>query len=435
LSTRDSGLVLLNLFYGLAIIALSPWLVVRSLRTGRYRRHLCGKLLGNREMVADKSKPVVWFHGVSVGEVHLLRQLVRAFRERHPDWRVVISSTTDTGLAEAHKHFADLTVIPYPFDFSWAVRRTIQSVRPTLIVLAESELWPNFLRAAKRERSPVVVINGRLSPRTTRRYARIARLARRLFFNRVTMFGMQSERYGANLRDLGVPAERIRVTGNIKYDGVLFDRDNLKTRDLGRMLGISAENLVWVAGSTHDPEERIVLSVFGRLRSKFPNLRLILVPRAPERFDEVAELIEGAGLQFARRSKWPAGDGSFPVILVDTLGELGTAWGLATFGFTGGSLNEKRGGQSMIEPAAFGVPVLFGPHTWNFRDAVSGLLDAGGAICVHNETELEREAARLLGDADSRSRMGAAARGFVVSQQGATARTLDMMDEVISRPK
>src|SRR5262245_418544 len=138
--------VVLNLVYALAILLISPWLLVRSFRTGRYRRNLRSKLLGHREMIARGHREVVWFHGVSVGEVHLLRQLVRAFRERHPDWQVVISSTTDTGLAEAHKHFADLDVIPYPFDFTWAVRRTMERVWPSLIVLAESELWPNFLR-------------------------------------------------------------------------------------------------------------------------------------------------------------------------------------------------------------------------------------------------------------------------------------------------
>ena len=423
--------MLFNLLYGLAILLFLPWLLVRSLRTGRYRANLRSKFSGHSQAVGDGSRPVVWFHGVSVGEVHLLRQLVRAFRERHPDWQIVISTTTDTGLAEARKHFADLTVVPYPFDFSWAVRRTIQTVAPKLIVLAESELWPNFLKAANRAGVPVVVVNGRMSPRTSRRYAKVAGIARRLLFDRVTAFGMQSEYYANHLKSLGVTAERIRVTGNVKYDGVLLDRDNPKTHDLRQALGIESNDLIWVAGSTHDPEERIVIAVFDRLRFKFPNLRLILVPRAPERFDEVAHLIESANLPSARRSRWPNGGGSFPVILIDTLGELGAAWGLATIGFTGGSLNDKRGGQSMIEPAAFGVPVLFGPHTWNFRDAVAGLLEAGGAIRVDNELQLEREALRLLGDAALRAQMGGAARQFVLNQQGATTRTLDMMDDVI----
>jgi len=395
---------------------------------------------------------------VSVGEVHLLRQVVRAFRERHPDWQVVVSSTTDTGLAEARKHFADLTVVVYPFDFTWACRRAIRAVSPRLIVLAESELWPNFLKAANGARVPVVVINGRMSPRTFRRYAKAPKLSRRLLFDRVTAFGMQSETYAGHLRALGIPADRVHVTGNVKYDGVLVDRDNPKTRDLSEVFGIAPSDLVWVAGSTHDPEEKIVLAVYGRLRDRYPSLRLILVPRAPERFDEVARLVEAAGHPCVRRSTLvaggphpPADAGGSPrpgeppasaggwasrlneaVILIDTLGELAAVWGLAAIGFTGGSLNDKRGGQSMIEPAGLGVPVLFGPHTWNFKDAVAGLTAAGGATQVRDEAELEREVARLLADAELRERVGAAAREFVRAQQGATARTLDLLDQVLA---
>ena len=340
--------LLLNAFYLVCLTLLSPWLLLRSIRTGRYRRNSAAKLLGLTQLPSAGDSSVAWFHGVSVGEVHLLRQIVRGFRERHPDWRVVISSTTDTGLAEAKKHFADLTVIPYPFDFSWAVGRTIRAVRPSLIVLAESELWPNFLRAANRAGVPVVVVNGRMSPRSARRFARLAKLARRLLFDRVAVFAMQSETYAANLRSLGVSAASVRVTGSVKYDGVYGEKDNPKTRELGTILGIRPTDLVWVAGSTHDPEERIALSVYASLTKRFPNLKLILVPRAPERFDEVAGLIDANGFTCVRRSRLAAESPGQQtgVILIDTLGELGAAWGLATVGFSGGSLNDKRGGQA-----------------------------------------------------------------------------------------
>lgn len=426
--------LLADFAYVAVLLLALPWLLIRSIRTGRYRNHLRAKLLGSAAPLSDKSRPAIWFHGVSVGEVHLLRQIVQAFRERHPDWQVVVSSTTDTGLAEAHKHFADLSVVVYPFDFSWACRRAIRAVAPRLIVLAESELWPNFLRAAHRAGVPVVVVNGRMSPRTFRRNARVARLARRLLFDRIAAFGMQSDTYATHLRGLGVPADRVHVTGNVKYDGVLLDRDNPKTRDLREMLRLAPNDLVWVAGSTHDPEERIALSVFGRIGQQFPALRLILVPRAPERFDEVVRLVESAGLPCIRRSELTA-NVSVPreaVILIDTLGELAAVWGLATIGFTGGSLNDKRGGQSMIEPAGLGVPVLFGPHTWNFKDAVAGLLEAGGAFRVQDEAELERGVIRLLRDAELRRRTGEAARDFVLTQQGATVRTLDLLDRVLA---
>lgn len=424
----------LNLLYGTALLLLLPWLVLRSLRTGRYRQHVRAKLLGPSRPLGDRTRPVVWFHAVSVGEVHLLRQVVGAFRERHPDWQVVVSSTTDTGLAEAGKHFADLTVLPYPFDFSWACRRAIRAIGPRLIVLAESELWPNFLREANRAGVPVVVVNGRMSPRTFRRNSRVARLARRLLFDRVTAFGMQSETYARNLLGLGVAADRVRVTGNVKYDGVLVGRDNPKIRDLAQLLGIFPDQLVWVAGSTHEPEERIVLSVYARVRERYPRLRLIVVPRAPDRFDEVARLIASGSEGLVRRSELSPGNPARPfgVILVDTLGELSAVWGLATIGFTGGSLTDRRGGQSMIEPAGLGVPVVFGPHTWNFKDAVAGLLDAGGAIRVRDEAELEQAVGGLLLDADLRRRMGDAGRSFVYAQQGATGRTLDLLDEVMA---
>ncbi|HKA05958.1 MAG TPA: 3-deoxy-D-manno-octulosonic acid transferase [Gemmataceae bacterium] len=427
--------LLLNLVYFILLVLISPWLLVRSIRTGRYRSYLREKILGPSEPIAVNGRPAIWFHGVSVGEIHLLRQVVRAFRERHPDWQVVISATTDTGLAEARKHFADLPVVPYPFDFSWAVRRAIRQISPRIIVLAESELWPSFLRAANRAQVLVAVINGRMSPRTFRRYSNFPGLARRLVFDRVALFAMQSENYARNLRALGVNPARVHVTGSVKYDGVAADRDNPKTRDLAQLLDITPSDLVWVAGSTHDPEERIVLNVFAHLRSQFGNLKLILVPRAPERFDEVAQLVERAGMNCVRRSRLtdePVSPDA--VMLIDTMGELAAAWGLATIGFTGGSLNERRGGQSMIEPAGLGVPVLFGPHTWNFRDAVVGLLEVGGAIQVRDEPELEREAGRLLADASLREHMGTAARAFVQQQQGATARTLDMLESVIAAP-
>lgn len=423
--------LVLDALYLLAILALSPWLVWRVAVTGRYRRDLAAKLLGRVTVPNPDGKPVAWFHGVSVGEVHLLVTLVGAFRKRHPDWLVVVSSTTDTGLAEARARFADCTVIPYPFDFSWAVGRALDAVRPAVVVLAESELWPNFLRAAARRRIPVVVANGRLSPRSFARLRRFAWVARRLLFRHVAHFAVQSEDYAERLRQLGVPADRVSVTGSVKYDGATGDRDSPKAVELRRLLGLTGREVVWVAGSTHAPEEAHVLETVARLRTRFPDLLLILVPRHPDRFAEVAELVAKSGLPFVRRSQLTHPLPAPPaVVLLDTVGELGAAWGLAGVGFTGGSLDGKRGGQSMIEPAGYGVPVVFGPHVWNFRDAARRLVEAGGAVMVADAAGLEREIGRLLTDIELRRRMGGAARELVRQQQGATARTLDVLDRV-----
>ncbi len=425
--------LLLDALYLLALAVLSPWLVWRAAATGRYRRDLGAKLLGRVDVPNPDGKPVAWFHGVSVGEVHLLGPLVTAFRKRHPDWLVVVSSTTDTGLEEARKRFADLPVIAYPFDFSWSVAAALDEVKPALVVLAESEMWPNLLAAAARRGVPVAVVNARMSPRSFARLRRLAALARRLMFRHVAAFAVQSPDYADRLRQLGVDPGKLTVTGSVKYDGATGDRDTPKARELKRLLGVAASPLlVWVAGSTHAPEEAIVLDVFAKLRPRFPDLRLVLVPRHPDRFAEVAQLVERSGLPFVRRSQVKEPLAEMPaVVLLDTVGELGAAWGLADVGYTGGSLDGQRGGQSMIEPAGYGVPTLFGPHVWNFRDAANRLIDAGGAVMVRDAAELERELAKLLEDADLRRRMGEAARKLVREQQGATERTLDVLDRVI----
>ena len=394
---------------------------------------LAEALLGLSDGSIEFGNNVVWFHGVSVGEIYLLATVVRAFRQRHPDWQCLITTTTETGMAEAKKTFADLPVIFWPFDFSWSIHRTLKAARPRLVVLAESELWPNFLKAAKKRNVPVMVINGRMSPRSAERYRKLAWLARPLMFSRIAKFAMQSEGYARSLRDLGVAAEKVLVTGSVKYDGAFADRQNPQSRKLAALLGSFRERSQcgW-RSSTHAPEEEIVLDVFRRLKVKHPELRLVLAPRSPDRFDAVAGLIDRRAFSFVRKSRLAAPPNNRPaVILMDTLGDLGAAWALADVGFTGGSLDGKRGGQSMIEPAGLGVPVVFGPHTWNFRDAALRLIEANAAIRVASDKAMERELLRLLDDAPLREQMGAAARAMVAAQQGATERTLDAINDVL----
>lgn len=430
-------MLLLDLAYLVVLIALSPWLVWRSVVTGRYRRELAAKLLGRVAVRNPQKKPVALFHAVSVGEVNLLGTLIPAFRKRHPEYLVVVSSTTDTGLAEARRRFADLSVIAFPFDFSWAVGTALDAMNPTVIVLTESELWPNFLMAAKQRNVPVIVVNARMSPRSFARLRRFAGFARRMLFAKITRFAVQEQEYAERFRQLGLPQAKLIVTGSIKYDGALKSRETPETQRLRHTLSLAdapaGRPPVLLAGSTHAPEESIVLAVFARLRQRFPSLRLILVPRHPDRFEEVAGLVQAAGLPFVRRSAIRDPLPEMPaVVLLDTVGELGAAWGLADVGFTGGSLDGKRGGQSMIEPAGYGVPCVFGPHVWNFRDAAKRLVEIGGAIMVRDEATLETELAKLIADAEVRERMGTAARELVRRQQGATDRTLDVIDAIIT---
>ena len=424
--------------YALGLLILSPWLLVRACVTGRYRQRLRAKLFGTPALPIPAQAPV-WFHGVSVGEIHLLATLVSAFRVRHPGRACVISSTTDTGFAEASKRFTDLPVIVWPFDFSWAIRRTLDAVQPRMVVLAESELWPNFLRICQQRGIPVVVVNGRMSPRSFRRYGWIAGLSRWLLLGRITHFALQSSDYAERLTKLGIPASRISVTGSIKYDGAPLDRNNAKTRELRRQFGLAEHHRVWVAGSAHAPEEQCVIDAFVQLRQRDSRLRLILVPRSPDRFEEVAKLVERAKLRMVRRSQMTGVvTGDPEVFLIDTIGELSAVWGLADIGFVGGTLDGQRGGQSMIEPAAYGVPVIMGPHVWNFRDAVTRLLEVDAAVKLRDASELQAAVRQLLDDPLRRERMGTAAAQLVRQQQGATKRTLDLLDRMmpaITEPK
>ncbi len=434
---------LLNLLYLLVLLLLSPWLFYKAIATGKYRRGFAAKFLGRGSpSAASDPRPLspkgrggkcVWFHGVSVGEIHLLRQVIAKYRQRHPDHEIVVSTTTDTGHDEARKCFPDLPIIYWPFDFSWAVNGALQRVQPDLVVLAESEIWPNFVWAAKKHGVKLAIINGRISPRSAGRFQKLRWLVRGLFA-RIDLIAAQTEEYAANYRRLN--ATNVLVTGSVKYDGAQSDRRNPKSLALRELFGVGEDELVWVAGSTQAPEEEIALEIYRRAKAKFPNLRLILVPRQKDRFDEVAALFERSGLPWIRRTALgpprfcePGLNGS--IILVDTIGELGAVWGLAEVAFVGGSLDGQRGGQNMIEPAAYGAAVLFGPHTWNFKDTVARLKKHSAAVECADATALEQEVLRLFGDAEARQRLGEAARAFVQSQQGATEKTLAALDRLM----
>lgn len=420
----------LDLVYLGAWMAMAPMLCWNALVRKKPVRGLGAKWFGTVPSLSlAPDRPIVWFHGVSVGEIHLLRQVIARFRERLPDWQCIVSTTTATGHQEAAKIFADLPVLYWPFDFTWAVTRALKTIRPTLVVLSEGEMWPNFVETAKAQGVKLAVLNARMSPRSAKRFLAFRGLLAR-YFAQLDWIGAQNDEYRAHFEALGAP--RVVTTGNIKYDGVNSNRHNAKTLAMRTLLGIADDARVWVAGSTQSPEESLVVEIYRRARAKYPNLRLILVPRHPERFDEVSKLLAESGIPFVRRSALQAGAAlpptqgpNDPILLVDTIGELGAIWGLADLAYVGGSLDGKRGGQNMIEPSAFGAAVLFGPHTWNFKQTVSDLLARNAAIQVADGSSLEAAVLRLLDDPSECERLGQAARAFVLSQQGATARTLD----------
>lgn len=421
---------LLNLVYLLLLVLSAPWLVVAAIRKGKYREGFRAKLLG-RVPIRQGTERCIWLHAVSVGEVNLLGPLLARLEQQHPDWVYVISTTTKTGFELAKKKYAPRTVFYCPLDFSWAVRQAMKRVRPNLLVLAELELWPNLIWAAKRHGAKVAVVNGRLSDRSFRGYRRMRPFVVRLL-QALDAIAAQNEEYAERFRTLGARPESVVRTGSIKFDGAQTNRDNPKTRQLAELAGIRPNDVVFLAGSTQDPEEQLALDTFRVLAPSYPQLRLIVTPRHPERFQEVAELLERSGVAWQRRSRLEE-DGSDPqarVLLLDAMGELGAWWGTAQVAFVGGSMG-TRGGQNMIEPAAYGAAVSFGPNTSNFRDVVSLMLDRQAAVVVADGEQLTAFVRRCLAEPHWADELGQRARQLVLEQLGASDKTCQLLQSLM----
>jgi 3-deoxy-D-manno-octulosonic-acid transferase len=422
---------LLNLVYLVVLLVASPYLLVQAIRKGKYREGFAEKLWGLVPRRTSQGR-CVWLHAVSVGEVNLLAPLLTRIARERPDWQCVLSTTTMTGMALARKKYAGLTTFYCPLDFSWAVRTAMRRVRPDLLVLAELELWPNLIRAAREVGARVAIINGRLSEHSFRGYRRIRPLLGRVL-EQIDVVAVQDETYAARFRQLGARPASVQVTGSMKYDGAQTDRQNPATLRLRQLAGLSAEDIVFLAGSTQEPEEAMALDVFRELMHGWPHLRLVLVPRHPDRFDAVARLLEQSGLAWQRRTQLGerGGHRRSQILLVDVVGELGAWWGTAQIAFVGGSMG-PRGGQNMIEPAAYGAAVSFGPNTWNFRDVVSTMLDRQAAVVVHDQAELLAFIRRTLEDSAWAADLGAHARALVAEQLGATERTLGLLAGILN---
>lgn len=423
---------LLNAVYLTAIVLLSPLLVWQSARTGKYRDGFREKFMGLVPR-RDGDETCIWVHAVSVGEVNLVAVLIRALRTAHPDWQFVVSTTSRTGYELAKKKYADLQVFYCPLDFSWAVSNAIRRVRPTILVLAELELWPNLIRAAKNHGAKVAIMNGRMSDRSFPGYRRVRVLVAALL-RQIDLVAAQNEESASRFRVLGTPPERVVVTGSLKYDGAQTDRNNPRTMSLGKLSQLADDDIVFLAGSTQEPEEQYALDIFQRLVAHHPRLRLILVPRHPERFEAVAKLLDASGLPWLRRSQLDDRRGALPcrpILLVDTVGELGAWWGTAQIAFVGGSFGD-RGGQNMIEPAAYGSAVSYGPNTRNFRDIVAALSAAEAGITVDSAEQLEAFVRRCLEEPQYANNLGTCARQLVRSQLGATARTVSLLESLLT---
>lgn len=431
-------------FYNLALLAAllagAPWWLWRMATTQKYREGL-GQRLGRVPQWLratqtagnpNSAKPVIWLHAVSVGEVLAVSRLEKEIESAFPGYQVLISTTTRTGQELAGERFGAQRVFYCPLDLPWAVRAYLNALRPALLILAETEFWPNLLNGCFRRGIPVVVVNARISDRSWPRYQMLGRLWRPIL-GRINRELAQTAVDAERLTALGCRADRVSVSGNLKFD-VRVAHETEATRVLQQM---GAGLRFVVAGSTLEGEEAALLDAWPKLLSADPRLAMVLAPRHPERFAGVAALLANSGVTWVRRSEWKGKtESSLPslrpgqILLLDTIGELASVYSLAAVAFVGGSIAEA-GGHNPLEPAQFGIAIVMGPHYANFR-AITEDLRTYGALRIAAKDQLAQVLIELLGNPEQAAEMGRRARQVFELQAGATARSVDALREVLS---
>src|SRR6202521_93581 len=444
---------------GLAALLLVPYWLVQGLRHGKYISNLSERLgfaFPSLDKLPAHSTGAIWIHAVSVGEALSSITLARRLKEAYPHRPLILSTTTNTGQALARKRmpFAD-AVIYFPLDWAFCIRRALDAVRPSVVLVLETEIWPNFLREAGRRKIPVLFVSGRISDRSFARYQSylgvfgfFLRPFLKSVLSNASAFLMQSEKDADRLRALGAPADRVRVSGNLKYDLELPAPTPLSNW-LATELKRSGRSPIIVAGSVVATEEPHALIAFGTLQGEYPKALLVLAPRKPECFDSAAELIDESHRKFIRRSRLPIpgpsqsqavepSDNSVipddvTVLLIDSIGELASLYGLADGAFVGGSL-VSSGGHNILEPAAFGKIPVFGPSMENFSEIASRFVAAGAAIQVESPEDAGVAWIELLRNPERRHKMGENAKHLVDSSRGATDRALAEIFKVLGSP-
>jgi 3-deoxy-D-manno-octulosonic-acid transferase len=386
--------------------------------------------LYGRAFDAGKGRPRVWLHGASAGDLLSLQPMMRELRARVPDACIIVTTITNSGIEMARRKLVEANVVLYaPYDLSGATRRAVRRLRPDLLVLEYTEIWPNLIRAASRAGVPIALTNGRFNPEKVSRY--------RLFFRAIgnplraiDCFLMRSDEEAERVLALGAAPDRVWVTGNTKFDALVLETGAGRAEALRREMGLDPERRVFMAGSTHEGEEELILHVYRRLLLRHPDLQLVVAPRYLERAGRILALAAEEGLGVRLRSAGAVAGGA-PVTVLDTIGELAAAYRLATIVFVGGSF-VTRGGQNVLEPAAQGKPVLFGPHMENFKDSVQVLQGRGG-IQVASPDQLYKVADELLSRPDQIGELGLLARQSVSAIRGASGRNVDHMLAILPR--
>jgi len=421
--------VLYSTLLGAALILSLPYWIYQMLRHGKYGLGFFQRLGRVPLHLSRTDQPTIWIHAVSVGEVLAVSGLIDQLRVRLPGYRIVVSTTTDTGQKLARDRFGAKNVFYFPIDLGFAIRPYLDALRPQLIVIAETEFWPNFLRLAKSAGARIVVVNARISDRSWRGYRRLHWWLPKVIQN-VDLFLAQTQDDSRRLIDIGATGSRVAVTGNLKFDLQLTQPPPVMAnlRDSFRATGAAP---ILVFGSTaDDEEERMLLQAFQSILASHPHATMILAPRHPERFAAVAALLESLGIHFLRRSLWGGEPLAGGVLLLDTIGELSAIYGLADIAFVGGSLVPK-GGHNIIEPARHGVAIVVGNHTENFRDII-GLFQSRDALRVVGPAELPLVLMELISNEAERRALGQRASETLRSQSGASEKTVAALENLLA---
>jgi 3-deoxy-D-manno-octulosonic-acid transferase len=419
------------------LVLLLPYFVYRMLISGKYRRGLKERFgfISAEKLRALSAKGakrrVVWFHAVSVGETRAAMPLVKLYKEKHPGVKVVFSTVTPTGQDEAARAALaggpDLiaALVYFPLDLGWVVERVLGLVKPDALVIVEKEYWPNVITRSRLRGVPVAIVNGTMSERSFTNYRR-ARFIFDEVFGSLSLFSARTDRDREKALALGVAPERAVTAGNLKFDA---GSANAAVKAIGKEIGIDPSDAVIVAGSTHAGEEEAILDAYARLRSEFKNLKIVIAPRHPERFNDVAELLKKKGVAFSRRSAGKALKSD--AVLLDTMGELRAAYASASVAFVGGTL-APIGGHNLFEPAAFSKPVVFGPHVESCAEMARLITASHAGIMVNDGAGLEEAFRRLLLDDALRMEMGESGRRELERNFGAAQRTIEFLDGALS---
>ncbi|OQY97883.1 MAG: hypothetical protein B6D35_13440 [Candidatus Brocadia sp. UTAMX2] len=432
--------ILFDATYVAALTVGSPYFLLKFAGSKRYRSGLTQRLGWIDKRKGEKS--CIWIHCASVGEVLMVKTLVKAIEKEFNDLDIVVSTNTNTGLSVAKRCFDDRKVFYFPLDLSWVVNKALNAIQPCCVILVELEIWPNFLISAAKRSIPVVLLNARISERSLKWYRVLRKISKEFFASltkKESFFCARTEADASRLMNLGIPEAQIGITGNMKFDNVVTDIPKDTRKSLSSLFEIDKEEKVIVCGSTHEGEEIVLLNVFQRLREKGKNVRLIVAPRHIERVNEIVKLIESFQFRCIRKTSLDNGEKvdrpkGETVILVDTVGDLQATYSIADCVFVGKSL-VPHGGQNMMEPAGLAKPVIVGPHTFNFCEEVQLLKKANAIEVVRDESELLQKMMYFLEHPDVAHAIGERAQSVAMKQKGATDRNVQMLRKILSKER